>query len=52
MSNAYLHGEIDVPIIIEQPTDSTGTLERPGHVCVLKSQCMARNKPERFGDHW
>lgn len=35
VSNAYLYGNIDVPIIIEQPTDSSGSQKPPGHVCPL-----------------
>lgn len=36
VSHAYLHGNIDVPIIMEQPTDSSGTQRYPGKVCLLK----------------
>lgn len=35
IGNAYLYGDIDVPIIIEQPTDSYGIETFPGMVCLL-----------------
>ena len=38
MSNAYLHGDIDEPVLMEQPTDSSGAERAPGKVCkVVKS---------------
>ena len=35
ISNAYLYGDIDVTIYMEQPTDSSCQLEFPGMVCKL-----------------
>lgn len=35
VSNAYLYGKIDIPVVIEQPTDSSGKEAVPGHVCEL-----------------
>lgn len=35
VSNAYLFGDIDCPVYIEQPTNSTGLKERHGYVCQL-----------------
>lgn len=32
VSNAYLHGKIDVPILTEQPTDSNNVLFKSGRV--------------------
>ena len=34
--NAYLYGDINIPIIMQQHTDSTGIEERPGFVCKLQ----------------
>ena len=36
VSNAYLNGWLDVPIIMEQPTDSSGRELYPGMVCLLQ----------------
>ncbi len=33
VSNAYLYGDLDVPIFIEQPTNSTQREQMPDHVC-------------------
>ena len=35
ISNAYLYGNLDVPIIMQQPTDSKGTELAPGQVRLL-----------------
>jgi len=35
VSNAYLYGDMDIPIIMEQPTNSTQKPAMPGHVCKL-----------------
>lgn len=35
MDNAYLYGQIDCQVYIEQSTDSTGREEMPGRVCLL-----------------
>ena len=36
VDNAYLYGKIYCEVIIEQPTDSSGTEEKPGYVCQLQ----------------
>lgn len=35
VSNAYLNGKVDIPMVIKEPTDSSGNKERPGHDCLL-----------------
>ena len=35
IDNAYLYGNLDIPIIVEQPTDSSQQLARPGYLCEL-----------------
>ena len=38
MNHAYLFGDLDIPIVIELPTDSTQKEAKPTHVCkFLKS---------------
>ena len=32
ISNAYLYGKLDIPIIMEQPSDSSRLQRKPGHV--------------------
>ena len=50
ISNAYLYGNLDVPIIMEQPTDSSQIEARPGYVCKLvKSIYGARQAGEIWG---
>lgn len=50
VSNAYLYGDIDTPIIMHQPTDSTGRQKHPGMVCKLqKSLYGARQAGEIWG---
>ena len=36
ISNAYLYGNIDTKIYMEQPTDSSQPKRKPGYVCCLK----------------
>lgn len=36
VSNAYLYGLLDIPIIMMQPTDSSGIERFPGMVCLLR----------------
>lgn len=36
ISNAYLFGELDVPIIMNQRTDSTRRHAKPGYLCQLQ----------------
>lgn len=33
VSNAYLYGKIHKAILMEQPTDSSGKLKKPGYIC-------------------
>lgn len=50
VSNAYLYGDIDIPIIIEQPTNFSGIPEMPGRVCHLqKSMYGIRQVGEIWG---
>lgn len=50
VSNAYLYGDIDAPIIMDQPTNSSGKPHRPGYVCQLnKSIYGARQAGEIWG---
>lgn len=44
ISNAYLYGTLDIPIIMEQPTDSTGVLRKPSHVCELRGSMYGTKK--------
>ena len=40
ISNACLYGNLNTPIIMEQPTDSSCQPAKPGYVCLLqKSMC-------------
>lgn len=36
LSHAFLHGKIDMQVLIEQPENSTGIEEKPGRVFQLK----------------
>ena len=50
ISNAYLYGNLDVPIIMEQPTESSQLPAMPGYVCKLvKSIYGARQAGEIWG---
>ena len=50
ISNAYLNGWLDVPIIMEQPTDSSGREAYPGMVCLpLRSIYGARQAEKIWG---
>lgn len=50
VANAYLYGNLDTPIIMQQPTDSTGKEAYPGYVCsLLKSIYGARQAGEIWG---
>ena len=33
--NAYLYGDLDIPIIMEQPTDSSQIQAKPDYACML-----------------
>lgn len=35
VSNAYLYGALDTPIVMEQPKYSSQIPERPGYACAL-----------------
>ncbi len=48
-SNAYLYGDLDISILIEQPTDSTKRHAMPGHVCKLKKSLYGT---KQAGDIW
>lgn len=60
VANAYLYGQIEYQFHIEQPTDSTGKVEAPGHVCrLLKSMYGIRQAGRIWGSllveklvHW
>lgn len=48
--NAYLYGNIDVTVIIEQPTDSSGIEAQPGMLCkLLKSICGLKQPGNIWG---
>ena len=50
ISDAYLYGNIDVPIVMLQPTDSSGMESHPGMVCLLlKSLYGLRQAGEIWG---
>jgi len=52
VSNAYLYGDIDIPIIMEQPTNSTQVPAAPGHVCkLMKSIYGTKQAGEIWGSH-
>lgn len=47
VSNAYLHGELDVPIMMQQPRDSSKIPAKPGNACkLLKSMYGAKKAGE------
>ncbi len=35
VTNAYLYGDLDIPILMQQPTDSSQELAKPGYACKL-----------------
>lgn len=50
VDNAYLYGLLDRPIIMEQPTDSSGIPKHPNHVCLLlRSLYGAKQAGEIWG---
>lgn len=50
VSNACLYGDIDIPIIMEQPTNSRQVPAAPGHVCkLLKSMYGTKQAGEIWG---
>lgn len=48
VSNAYLNGDIDIPKIIEQPTDSTGIQKMPGDVCAHQKSMYGTKQAENI----
>lgn len=50
--NSYLYGDMDKPIIMKQPTDSSGKPRYPGKVCLVKKSLYgARQAGEIWGSH-
>jgi len=49
ISNAYLYGKMDIPILMEQPTNSTQVQERPGHLAILQ---MSLYGAKQAGELW
>lgn len=49
VDNAYLYGSMDRPIIMKQPTDSTGIPKRPGYVVILKKSIYGA---KQAGEIW
>jgi len=50
VSNAYLYGDLTIPIIMQQPTDSSQKLAKPGYACkLLKSIYGAKQAGEIWG---
>lgn len=60
VDNAYLFGDLDIPIRMKQPTDSSCVIVQPGFDCLLlKSLCGARQAVRIWGNeihnrliHW
>ncbi len=51
-SNAFLYGNLDVPIIMEQPTDSSQLTAMPGYACkLIKSLYGAKQAGEIWDDN-
>lgn len=49
VNNAYLYGKLDIPITMEQPTESSQQLRLPGHVLnLINSMYVA----EQAGKIW
>ncbi len=44
ISNAYLYGDLDIPILMEKPTDSKKRRAMPGHVCKLNKSLYGTKK--------
>ena len=50
MCNAFLFGSLDVPIFMEQPTDSSGIPAKPGYICrLLKSMYGIKQASNTWG---
>lgn len=50
ISNAYLFGNLDIPIIMGQPTDSSQKQKYPGNVCrLIKSIYGAKQAGKIWG---
>ena len=53
VSNAYLYGDLNVPIIMDQPTNSSQIPARPGHACKLHKYIYgAKQAGETWGSLW
>lgn len=48
ISNAYLNSRIDKPLLMEQPTNSTGHVARPRFGCELKMSLSGAWKARRL----
>lgn len=52
VDNAYLYGDLDKPISMKQPSDSSGKVHYPGQVClVVKSLYGARQASDIWEPH-
>ena len=49
VSNAYLYGNLDIPIIMEQPRDSSKIQAKPGRVCKLHKSLY---RTKQAGEIW
>ena len=49
--NANMYGKIDIPILMEQPTDSSGIPEKPGHVRRLVKSIYELKQAGRIGGY-
>lgn len=50
ISNAYLYGNLDVPIYMDQPTNSSRCIQKPYHVCqLLKAMYGAKQAANIWG---
>ncbi len=48
LSNAYLYGDLDIPIIIGQPTDSCQEPAKPGHACKFTMSIFGTKQAEEI----
>ncbi len=46
VSNSYLYGDLDIPIIMKQPMDSSQIQAKPGHACILHKSLYGTKKAE------
>lgn len=52
VSNAYLYGDIDLPIIMCQPTDLSQKEAIPGYYCQLNKSLYGTKHAGKYGDHF